>query len=127
LLLLCVWIMIYQRSRELYEPTYGLMFRMGVPDKLIFRSFIWEGLFYLKRVVTIMFPILTFGETYYVSAYQYGFGQLGKMLVDAVLLALRDMGLFVAACLPLILLAAVWYSRRLDRARCIAKSLQYEE
>lgn len=88
ILLLCSWAHIYQRSRDLYAKTYVMLFLQGMEQKTVFESLLWEGIFYFKRTVTLMFPIMVFGETYYVSAYQYGFGELGRLILEATLLAL---------------------------------------
>lgn len=123
ILLLCSWAHIYQRSRDLYEKTYGMLFLQGREQKTVFWSLVWEGILYFKRTVTLMFPIMAFGETYYVSAYQYGFGELGRLILGATLLALRDILLYTVICLPLIVLAALWFRRGL-RKKGITKAVR---
>lgn len=123
ILLLCSWAHIYQRSRDLYEKTYGMLFLQGMEQKTVFWSLVWEGILYFKRTVTLMFPIMAFGETYYVSAYQYGFGELGRLILGATLLALRDILLYTVICLPLIVLAALWFGRGL-RKKGITKAVR---
>ena len=116
ILLLCSWAHIYQRSRDLYAKTYVMLFLQGMEQKTVFESLLWEGIFYFKRTVTLMFPIMVFGETYYVSAYQYGFGELGRLILEATLLALRDILQYTVICLPLIVLAALWFGRGLRKS-----------
>ena len=113
-LLLCSWLQVYQRGKDLYEKTYGKLFMQGMPQNAVRISLLWEGLLYLKRTLTLMYPIMVFGETYYVTnTYQYGFDQLWRMISEAALLALRDILQYTLIFIPVILFSAFWFGRKL--------------
>ena len=115
-LLLACWAQVYQNSMDTYTRTFGRLFYLGMDGRTAFQSLVYEGVLYWKRTITLLLPVMAFGETYYVgNVYEYGFDQLFRMLAEAVLRAARDAGLYTAACVPLILIAAAVFGRGLEQ------------
>ena len=115
-LLLACWAQVYQNSMDTYTRTFGRLFYLGMDGRTAFRSLVYEGVLYWKRTITLLLPVMAFGETYYVgNVYEYGFDQLFRMLAEAVLRAARDAGLYTAVCVPLILIAAAVFGRGLEQ------------
>lgn len=115
-LLLACWAQVYQNSMDTYTRTFGRLFYLGMDGRTAFQSLVYEGVLYWKRTITLLLPVMAFGETYYVgNVYEYGFDQLFRMLAEAVLRAARDAGLYTAVCVPLTLIAAAVFGRGLEQ------------